>query len=60
MSPAPQHVTASSSTSARPTLGASARVEMSSSFADSEGPARRYALIRTDRDWLLHLTKAQP
>jgi DNA ligase D-like protein (predicted 3'-phosphoesterase) len=24
------------------------------------GPARRYALIRTDRDWLLHLTKDQP
>ncbi len=22
--------------------------------------ARRYALIRTDRDWLLHLTKDQP
>lgn len=22
--------------------------------------ARRYALIRTDRDWLLHLTKEQP
>ena len=22
--------------------------------------ARRYALIRTDSDWLLHLTKAQP
>jgi uracil DNA glycosylase len=21
---------------------------------------RRYALIRTDRDWLLHLTKDQP
>ena len=24
------------------------------------GPARRYALIRTDKDWLLHLTKDQP
>jgi DNA ligase D-like protein (predicted 3'-phosphoesterase) len=24
------------------------------------GPARRYALIRTDRDWLLRLTKEQP
>lgn len=24
------------------------------------GPARRYALIRTGRDWLLHLTKEQP
>ena len=24
------------------------------------GPDRRYALIRTDRDWLLHLTKDQP
>jgi hypothetical protein len=24
------------------------------------GPARRYALIRTSRDWLLHLTKEQP
>jgi DNA ligase D-like protein (predicted 3'-phosphoesterase) len=23
-------------------------------------PARRYALIRTQRDWLLHLTKEQP
>jgi DNA ligase D-like protein (predicted 3'-phosphoesterase) len=23
-------------------------------------PARRYALIRTSRDWLLHLTKEQP
>ena len=23
-------------------------------------PARRYALIRTQRDWLLHLTKDQP
>jgi len=23
------------------------------------GPARRYALIRTDKDWLLHLTKYQ-
>ena len=22
--------------------------------------SRRYALIRTDRDWLLHLTKEQP
>ena len=22
--------------------------------------ARRYALIRTDQDWLLHLTKEQP
>lgn len=22
--------------------------------------ARRYALIRTDRDWLLHMTKEQP
>jgi DNA ligase D-like protein (predicted 3'-phosphoesterase) len=25
-----------------------------------EHGARRYALIRTDRDWLLHLTKEQP
>jgi len=25
-----------------------------------ERGARRYALIRTDRDWLLHLTKEQP
>jgi len=25
-----------------------------------EHGARRYALIRTDRDWLLHLTKDQP
>jgi DNA ligase D-like protein (predicted 3'-phosphoesterase) len=24
------------------------------------GGPRRYALIRTDRDWLLHLTKDQP
>ena len=24
------------------------------------GDAARYALIRTDRDWLLHRTKAQP
>jgi DNA ligase D-like protein (predicted 3'-phosphoesterase) len=24
------------------------------------GPSARYALIRTDRDWLLHLTKQQP
>jgi hypothetical protein len=24
------------------------------------GAARRYALIRTDTDWLLHLTKEQP
>ena len=24
------------------------------------GPDRRYALIHTDRDWLLHLTKGQP
>jgi DNA ligase D-like protein (predicted 3'-phosphoesterase) len=24
------------------------------------GGSRRYALIRTDRDWLLHLTKDQP
>jgi DNA ligase D-like protein (predicted 3'-phosphoesterase) len=24
------------------------------------GAARRYALIRTSRDWLLHLTKDQP
>lgn len=24
------------------------------------GPDRRYALIRTDKDWLLHLTKDQP
>ena len=24
------------------------------------GGSRRYALIRTDRDWLLHLTKEQP
>jgi len=24
------------------------------------GGPRRYALIRTDRDWLLHLTKEQP
>ena len=24
------------------------------------GEPRRYALIRTDRDWLLHLTKDQP
>jgi DNA ligase D-like protein (predicted 3'-phosphoesterase) len=24
------------------------------------GATRRYALIRTDRDWLLHLTKEQP
>jgi len=24
------------------------------------GHARRYALIRTGRDWLLHLTKDQP
>ncbi len=24
------------------------------------GPAVRYALIRTDRDWLLHRTKDQP
>ncbi|MER7556793.1 DNA polymerase ligase N-terminal domain-containing protein [Nocardioides sp. NPDC126508] len=23
------------------------------------GPARRYALIRTEKDWLLHLTKDQ-
>ena len=25
-----------------------------------QGGSRRYALIRTDRDWLLHLTKDQP
>jgi DNA ligase D-like protein (predicted 3'-phosphoesterase) len=25
-----------------------------------ERDSRRYALIRTDRDWLLHLTKEQP
>jgi DNA ligase D-like protein (predicted 3'-phosphoesterase) len=25
-----------------------------------QGPGRRYALIRTQRDWLLHLTKDQP
>ncbi len=24
------------------------------------GPARRYALIRTDTDWLVHLTNEQP
>ncbi len=24
------------------------------------GPARSYALIRVDKDWLLHLTKDQP
>lgn len=24
------------------------------------GPARRYALIRTSKDWLLHQTKDQP
>ena len=24
------------------------------------GPARRYALIRTDTDWLVHLTNDQP
>jgi len=36
MSPAPQQVTDSSSTSSRPTMGASAFVELSSSFADSD------------------------
>src|SRR5258708_596738 len=36
MSPAPQHVTDSSSTSSRPTRGASACVEVSSSFADRD------------------------
>ena len=36
MSPAPQHVTESSSISSRPTRGASAWVDVSSSFADSD------------------------
>src|SRR5438045_505825 len=36
MSPAPQHVTDSSSTSSMPTRGASAFVEVSSSFAERE------------------------
>src|SRR5579885_3374392 len=36
MSPAPQHVTDSSSTSSRPTFGASACVAVSSSFADND------------------------
>ena len=31
-----------------------------SCHAARRASARRYALIRTDRDWLLHLTKEQP
>ena len=29
-------------------------------FWQSRGVPRRYALIRTDENWLLHLTKDQP
>jgi hypothetical protein len=36
MSPAPQHVTDSSSSSSIPSFGASACVDVSSSFADSD------------------------
>src|SRR6266566_2657449 len=49
MSPAPQQVTDSSSSSSSPSMGASACVEVSSSFAESEARQRSLALDDPER-----------